>query len=102
MAANLDTRIRFAIENRRLVDLRYSGAARVAEPHDYGVLNGRKRLLVYQLRGPARSGQASIGWRLLDVSRIEGLAVLDDTFNGSRGGAHRDHHQWELVYARVR
>ncbi|HXT68832.1 MAG TPA: hypothetical protein VN700_03710 [Vicinamibacterales bacterium] len=101
MADDLGTRIRFAIANRRLVELRYAGVARLTEPHDYGILNRRERLLVYQLRGPARPGQASIGWRLLDISKIEALTVLVDTFSGSRGTAHRDHHQWESVYARV-
>ena len=95
-------RIRFAIANRRLVEVRYSGSSRVAEPHDYGIQNGHERLLVFQLRGPARPGQAPIGWRLLDTSRIEALTVLDDTFGGSRGLSHHDHHQWDVLYARVK
>ena len=97
-----DARIRFAIANRRLVDVRYSGTTRIAEPHDYGVQNGRERLLVFQLRGPARPGHTAIGWRLLETSKIEALTVLDDTFKGSRGQAHSDHHEWEVVYARVK
>lgn len=97
-----DERIRLAIANRRLVELRYGSAARVAEPHDYGVHKGRTRLLVFQLRGPTRPGQTATGWRLLDVEKIESLAVLDETFDGSRGAAHRDHHQWDIVYARVK
>jgi len=101
-SGSTDTRIRFAIANRRLVELRYSGSARVAEPHDYGIQNRLERLLVYQLRGPARPGHSPIGWRLLEVSKIETLAVLDDTFKGSRGQSHRDHYQWEVVYARVK
>lgn len=96
-----DARIRFAIANRRLVEVRYGGAARIAEPHDYGVQHGRARLLAFQLRGPARPGQAPMGWRLLDLSKIEALAVLDDTFEGSRGQSHRAHYEWEIVYARV-
>jgi hypothetical protein len=96
-----DARIRFAIANRRLVEFRYGDASRVAEPHDYGIQDGRERLLVYQLRGPTRPRQASIGWRLLDVSKIERFAVLDETFKGSRGQSHHDHHEWEIVYARV-
>lgn len=95
-------RIRFAIEHRRFVELRYSGTTRVAEPHDYGVQKGRERLLVFQLRGPARPGHTPTGWRLLDVSKIEALTVLDDTFKGSRGPSHRAHHAWEIVYSRVR
>lgn len=95
-------RIRFAIENRRLVEVRYGGTTRVAEPHDHGVLNGRERVLVFQLRGPARPGHTSTGWRLLEISKIEALTVLDDTFKGSRGQAHSAHYVWETVYSRVR
>ena len=94
-------RIRFAIANRRLIQVRYSGSTRVAEPHDYGMQNGRERLLVFQLRGPARPGHAPTGWRLLETSKIENVAVLDETFKGSRGHSHHDHYEWEVVYARV-
>ena len=84
-------RIRFAIANRRLVEVRYSGTTRIAEPHDYGIQKGRERLLVYQLHGPARPGQTAIGWRLLEVSKIEALGVLDGAFAGSRGQSYDAH-----------
>jgi hypothetical protein len=96
-----DARIRFAIANRRLVEVRYGGTVRIAEPHDYGIQNGRDRLLVFQLRGPARLGHRPIGWRLLELSKIQGLTVLEDSFRGSRGQSHSDHQEWEVVYARV-
>lgn len=97
----IDERIRFAIANRRLVDVRYGGTMRVAEPHDYGVQNGRERLLVFQLRAPARPGHTPTGWRLLDLVKIQELAVRADTFPGSRGQSHPAHYEWEEVYARV-
>ncbi len=99
---SIGLRIRFAIASRRLVEVRYGGATRVAEPHDYGIQNGRERLFVYQLRGPTRLDQAATGWRLLDVSKIERCDVLDETFKGSRGQSHHDHHEWQTVYARVK
>jgi hypothetical protein len=95
-------RIRFAIANRRLVEVRYGGTARAAEPHDYGIQNGRERLLVFQLRGPARPGHTPIGWRLFDVSRIEALTVLEDSFQGSRGRSQGAHQEWDVIYARVK
>ena len=97
-----DERIRFAIANRRLIEVRYSGTTRVAEPHDYGIQNGRERLLVFQLRGPTRPGHTPIGWRLLEMSKIEVLTVLEGTFEGSRGQSHHDHYQWDVVHARVK
>lgn len=99
---SLDARVRFAIGHRRLIEIRYKGSPRVAEPHDYGVQQGIERLFVFQLRGPVRSpGQGATGWRLLDTSKIEAFVVLDETFKGSRGESHRSHLVWDVVYARV-
>ena len=90
----IDEQLRFAITNKHLVKLTYSGTARVVEPHDYGVQKGGVRLLAYQL-------QTAPGWRLFDVAKIEGLAVLDTVFKGSRGASHQNHHIWDTLYARV-
>jgi hypothetical protein len=97
----LDGRIRFAIAHRRLIQVGYKGVLRMAEPHDYGSQNGVDRLLVFQLRGPARTNQSETGWRLLDVPKIESLDVLDGTFRGSRGSPQQHHHAWDVVYERV-
>ena len=61
----LDERIRRAIAEKRLLEIRYKKAVRLAEPHDYGVIDGTERLLIFQLRGPD-SGKGTVGWRLLD------------------------------------
>ena len=97
----IDERLRFAVTNKHLVKLSYSGSFRVVEPHDYGVQKGVVRLLAYQQQnlGPKKSER---GWRLFDVAKIEDLIVLDTVFIGSRGAAHRNHHAWDTVYARVR
>jgi hypothetical protein len=76
-----------------LVAVSYSSTMRVAEPHDYGMQNGRERLLVFQLRGPSRSGQSPKGWRLLRTGKIESLAVLDGAFAGSREESDGGHLQ---------
>ena len=96
------SRILFAIAGRRLIEVRYSGATRIAEPHDYGVQNGREQLLVFQLSGPARPGKRSTSWRRLDLPKIEGIKVLDGTFAGSRGSSHAHHYHWDILYARVK
>jgi hypothetical protein len=97
-----DEQIRFAIGHKRLVQISYSGRVRVAEPHDYGVKNGTEKLLVYQLRVLAAANPKDFRvWRLLDLSKIEGCTVLDDTFKGSRRDSYRDHQNWDIVYARV-
>lgn len=98
----LDYRIRFAIAHRRLIEVTYQRFARLAEPHDYGKKDGIDRLLIYQLRGPARPGQSSTGWRRLDIPKIESLTVLDAEFPGSRGTQQQHHLDWDVLYARVK
>jgi Fic family protein len=99
---DFDETLRFAIRNKRLVKVRYQGRDRVAEPHDYGVQSGTDRLLIYQLASPARAAnQSAIGWRLVDVAKIESVEVLEQTFRGSRRSSHQNHHAWDVVYARV-
>lgn len=97
---SLENSIRRAIAEKRLLELRYKGASRVAEPHDYGVIDGTERLLVFQLHGPD-SGKGAVGWRLLDLARIESCVVTDRTFTGSRGESHQRHYRWVTLYARV-
>ena len=97
---SLDERIRRAIGQKRLLEIRYKRAFRLVEPHDYGVIEGTERLLIFQLRGPD-SGKGAVGWRLLDVVKIERCVVTEQAFAGSRGQSHQQHYQWETLYARV-
>ena len=99
---SVDEELRFAIANKRLLQVSYKGRVRVAEPHDYGVQKGVARLLAYQ-RSAAGSGPRKdvTGWRLLDLPKIERCLVLDETFPGSRGQAHQAHNVWDVLYARV-
>ena len=71
---SLDALLRFAIANKRLLHSP-TQAARVAEPHDYGVHKGVLRLLVFQLRGGSSRASSSRGWKLLDVDKITSCAV---------------------------
>ena len=91
--------IRRAIAEKRLLEFHYKKAVRLAEPHDYGVIGGTEHLLVFQLRGP-NSGKGAVGWRLLDIAKIEKCVVTEQTFAGSRGQSHQQHYKWETLYAR--
>ena len=53
-SAPLPAKLRFAIAQRRLLGLEYNGRLRIAEPHDYGAMNGAGKLLVYQLHVDGR------------------------------------------------
>lgn len=101
-AASLDEKLRFAIAHKRLIEVRYSGKARVAEPHDYGVQKGAAKLLAFQRDGSGdMHGRSVSGWRLFDVAKIEECVVLDRAFPGSRGALHEHHYVWDELYARV-
>jgi len=101
-AGSFDRQLRFAIEHKRLIEVQYDGRLRVAEPHDYGVKNGRPKVLVYQLRASGRAqAPRARGWRLLDVGKIVLCAVSDSTFAGSRADPSQQHFTWDEIYARV-
>ena len=55
----LDVQLRFAIANKRLIQISYGGYLRVLEPHDYGVQKGTRRLLAYQVRGGSAQGRGT-------------------------------------------
>jgi hypothetical protein len=97
----LDAQLRLAIEEKRLIQLEYDGALRVAEPHDYGLIAAVPRLLMYQRRKAGDAGKPSRGWRILYISRVKDCIVLDETFPGTRGDAHKQHYDWDVLYARV-
>ena len=99
--SSLDTQLRFAIANKRLLRFTYDGAVRVAEPHDYGVRDREVKVLVYQREKAGRKSDDARGWRDLDTAKIQDCVVLEDTFAGSRQTADQQHHQWDILYARV-
>jgi hypothetical protein len=100
MTPDDDVRIRFAIEQRRLVQFSLQGGIRVAEPHDYGIRDGVAQLLAYQVRGASQSGRLP-NWRWVILSRASGFVVLDETFAGGRGAPSGKHSTWEKLFARV-
>jgi hypothetical protein len=60
----LDSLFRTAIESKRLIQFKYKGSERIAEPHDYGIQNGKVRLLCWQVGGKSKGRLP--GWRLAD------------------------------------
>jgi hypothetical protein len=97
----LDSALRFAIVNKRLIRFTYEAAVRVAEPHDYGVRDGVPILLAFQREKAGRKDQHARGWRWLDLSKILDCSVLEDSFSGTRETAGQQHHHWDVLYARV-
>ena len=89
-----------AIEKRHHITFVYDGKRRVAEPHDYGIQNGRVRLLVYQFAGESNSGRLP-AWRLVDVEGMSELKILDTIFSGNRPAPSGQHHKWDQIFVRV-
>lgn len=96
----MDEQLRRAIVERRLIAFSLDGRERVAEPHDYGVVDGEPRLFFYQVGGASRSGRP-LGWRWAVVARISGLRLLDDHFPGPRATPSGRHQRWEKLLASV-
>lgn len=102
MTSSVDQSLRFAIANKRLIELTYKGSVRLVEPHDYGIQKGSVRVFVCQLRPiVSASGRNVTRWRMLDVPKIERCVVTEQTFTGSRGTPDQRHHEWDVLYARV-
>jgi hypothetical protein len=89
-----------AISERRLVTFILDGFRRIAEPHDYGIIDGVARLFFYQVGGESRSGRP-VGWRWGVISKISGLRILNDTFPGSRAAPSGRHIHWDTLMATV-
>lgn len=64
-----DAELRTAIAGERLVSFVLDGRLRIAEPDDYGVIAGVRRLFFYQVGGESRSGRP-MGRRWGDLSKI--------------------------------
>lgn len=95
-----DELIRIAITQQRQIRFWYGGKERIAEPHDYGVQKGKARLLTYQVGGQSTSGPLP-AWRLVDISGMTKLEILEKTFPGNRPAPSGRRHTWESLFIRV-
>ena len=79
-----------AIHGRRPVAFVYNGVSRVAHPHRLGASaagNGKVLVRCWEVRrGDAATGQ----WKLFDVGKAEGAALLDWTFSPAPAYTPRD------------
>lgn len=96
----LDQLLRIAIEQTRLVRLRYRNKDRIVEPHDYGVHNGVIKLFAYQVGGASSAPLPN--WRWMEAELITGAELLDKTFPGGRGAESGKHHKWDQLFLRVK
>jgi hypothetical protein len=99
VTGDVDVVLRRAIAGRHLIQFTFQGLPRLVEPHDYGIAGGHARLLAYQVGG--RSHGSLPNWRMFDVDRLTRLAMLDETFPGTRARAGQSHKPWDELFCRV-
>ena len=58
-----------------MIEFTYHGYPRVAEPHVYGIKDGKRQILVYQIGGSTSSGKIP-DWRRIILDEISGLRVV--------------------------
>ncbi len=97
---NLDQLLRTAIEQTRLLRIRYRDKDRIVEPHDYGQHNGVIKLLTYQVGGSSTGPLPN--WRWMETDQIANAELLDQTFPGGRPIASGKHHKWDKLFLRVK
>src|SRR5579863_2724178 len=100
MDASVNLQLWKAIEQRRLIKVRYQGKPRILEPHDYGIHKSVAKLLVYQVGG--LSSHKLPGWRLTDESLMRDIELLDRQFAGGRPGSPGEHQKWDKLFIRVK
>jgi hypothetical protein len=99
-SCDVETALGAAIDGRRLISFVLEGHPRVAEPHDYGVIKGERKLFFFQVGGGSRSAPA-VGWRWAALARITDLRVLDGRFAGPRPAPSGRHQRWDRIIASV-
>lgn len=89
-----------AIEEARMIRVRYHDKKRILEPHDHGILKGSVQLLGYQIAGS--SSRPLPNWLLMKTDEITELEMLDETFPGGRPTASGNHIKWDRLFIRVK
>lgn len=69
-----------AVEERRVLELRYHGFSRIVEPHVYGAdKQGDEVVRCYQLAGESASGERA-GWKLLKIKDADVVHLTETLF----------------------
>lgn len=94
--------IRSSIANRNLIEFSYHGYPRIAEPHVYGIKNGKRQILIYQVGGLTSTGKVP-DWRRINLDEVIGLKVsVNQTFAGPRANKSTDYDDWDTIIAAVK
>lgn len=90
----MESQVISAIKEKKVISFTYSGHTRIVEPHIYGINEGARQLLGYQIRGSSSSGIIP-EWRRFRISAMQNLQILDETFSGRRSFPSGRHSHWD-------
>lgn len=91
-----------AIQNKRVLEFVYDGLSRVVEPHALGCSRaGHELLRCYQIGGESHHPPIP-DWRLMTVSKIHSLAVVQNRhFASPRPGYKRGDSAMARIYSQL-
>ena len=96
MAIDMNEMLVRAIEQKRRLRFLYNGRMRLVEPQCYGIgTKGTELLRAHQLQG----GQEREP--LFDVSKLDGLEVLDERFDRPGPNYKRDDSAMKTIFAQL-
>lgn len=97
----MNTLIKQAIENRKLLEFYYKDDLRIVEPHTYGVsTTGKESLSAYQVGGES-SDSKTIDWKLFTVDKIQNLRIKETSFTGTRDGYNPNDSRMSQIYITI-
>ncbi len=89
-----------AIQQTKVLELRYHGYSRIVEPHAYGRdKDGDEILRCYQTSGGSESGER-VGWKLLKVREAFSFHLTDTSFS-ARPEYKRNDKAMNYVFAQL-
>ncbi|NOT98766.1 MAG: hypothetical protein HOO97_06700 [Sideroxydans sp.] len=91
----MENQIISAIKEKKILTFTYKGYPRVVEPHVYGIHEGTRQLLGYQIRGSSKSGGVLPEWRRFGISEMQNLQMLSETFPGRRANPSGERSHWD-------
>jgi predicted DNA-binding transcriptional regulator YafY len=100
MYYNIEDLIRTAIASKNTIEFSYHDHHRIVEPHVFGIHNGRKQLLAYQIGGHSSSGNIP-GWRRVNIDEITSARITSQTFAGQRPHPSGEHSNFDTILAVV-
>ena len=93
--------IRNAIANREVIEFIYRGYPRVAEPHAYGIKDGKRQIVIFQVGGLSSAGTIQ-DWRRIGLDEITGLKATGVKFEGPRADRPAEYDSWDTIISIVK